>query len=202
MKHILLVTALAVLAANPALAYQGKGSGKFMRFFDANQDGVVTMDEFDQSARQRFKRIDADNSGQISTEEFRSYIKQRRAERKAAKFKRIDTDNDGQVSKEEFIAYQMKKAQRKFTYLDRDNDGHLSVEEITRHHRGHKRSHRKHIFHKLDANGDGNITGQESYTAWLNWFKRIDANADQSVTEDEVKAYRAKKWQQRHSRDK
>jgi hypothetical protein len=38
----------------------------------------------------------------------------------------------------------------------------------------------------LDGNGDGQVTKEESETAWLNWFNRLDVNGDQVVTVEEI----------------
>ncbi len=196
-KSLALLTLLCLGTASPATFAGNHGKGKFMNFFDANNDGTVTLDEFNESAKQRFTRIDSDGNASLTKEEFRAYIKSRRAERKQRRFAKIDTDNDGQLSKDEFIAFKMKKAERKFTRMDSDGDGVISAEEHVAC-KGGKHGKRKRrggkIFQHMDANDDGNISQEESYAAWLNWFKRIDTNADNVVTAEEIQAHR----QQRH----
>ena len=118
MKKIFTLLTLACLAATSTTVLAGgHGKGKFMNFFDTNQDGTVTIDEFNDSAKARFKRIDSNNDGNVSEDEFRTYIKSRRAERKQQHFAKMDTDKDGQLTKDEYIAYKQKKAERKFPNL-------------------------------------------------------------------------------------
>ncbi len=195
----LIITSLAT-ASGLVSADGGHGSGKFMRFFDANNDGTVTLDEFNDSAKARFERMDSDGDGKVSKDEFRSYIKARRAEHMERKFARMDADQDGKVSREEFLAYKAKKAERKFARMDKNNDGVISKEEHASCKGGKHGKHKRHggkIFYHIDKNGDGFITQSESYEAWLNWFNRIDSNADKVVTADEVKAYREQRRKKR-----
>jgi hypothetical protein len=60
-------------------------------------------------------------------------------------------------------------------------------------HHGKRENHGARIFARLDGNGDGNVTRDESQQAWTKWFGKIDTNKDSVVTMDEVKAYRKAK---------
>jgi len=178
------------MSVGPASAGPGHGhsKGRFMAFFDTNGDGSVNMAEFNSAAMSRFNRIDADNSGLISKDEFKAYVRSRKAERKLRRFKRIDTNGNGTVERQEFLAHKQAKAERRFTRMDKNGDGSVSQKELASHQ---KRKHRgKRMFNRLDGNADGQISQKESMNAWSNWFKRIDANNDQVVTTGEVKAYR------------
>jgi Ca2+-binding EF-hand superfamily protein len=178
-----------IMCSSLALAHGG-GTGKFMRFFDTNKDGVVTQDEFDAAMNTRFQHMDSDHNGTVSMQEFHNYLRQRRQEHKQAWLKQMDSNGDGSVSQDEYIAYQTKKAQSRFTRLDKNHDGVLNADELGKcsHHRRHHGG--KGLFHKLDANGDGVITLEESRAAWSNWFTRLDSNGDKVVTSDEVNAFR------------
>jgi Ca2+-binding EF-hand superfamily protein len=184
----------SLLSSTLALA-EGGGTGKFMHFFDSNKDGIVTLDEFEAAMKTRFERMDSDHNNVVSKEEFRSYLKQRRAEHKQRRLQTMDANGDGQISKDEFIKYQTSKLERHFTRLDKNHDGLLSVAELDSGHR-HHRHHGKHLFYKLDANGDGVITQEESRAAWSSWFVRLDSNKDNVVSGDEVRAFR----EQRHTK--
>ena len=185
----------------PALGGDGKysnGKSRFMSFFDTNGDNIVTMEEFNTAAAARFNRIDADSNGVISKDEFHAYMGKKRQERNAQRFQMMDSDADGQVSQQEYLTYKQQKAERRFKSMDLNNDGVVSQEEYeARKSRwsGRKHGHRGKggIFAKLDANGDGQITRDESLAAWTSWFKRIDANGDQIVTAEEVRDYRNNK---------
>ncbi|WP_455207869.1 EF-hand domain-containing protein [Kaarinaea lacus] len=190
------MTVLSVPALADTDGHNGKG--RFMSFFDTNGDNVVTMDEFNDAAAKRFDTIDTGKDGVVSKEEFQSYIAQKRSARHDEKFQSMDTNNDGQVSREEYISYKQKYAENRFQGMDTNSDGVVSKEEFDAHKSqwsGHKQGHfgKRDIFAKLDANNDGQLTREESLTAWTNWFKRIDVNSDQVVTAEEVREYRSNK---------
>ncbi|WP_455223547.1 EF-hand domain-containing protein [Kaarinaea lacus] len=190
-----------VVLSTPVLAGSdkyGDGKGPFMSFFDTNGDNLVTMEEFNAAAAKRFETMDVDKNGVVSTEEFQSFVMEKRKERHEQRFLSMDSNNDGQISQEEYISYKQQWAERRFQGMDTNNDGVVSKEEYeARKSRWSGHKHGRHgkdgIFAKLDADGDGQLTREESLTAWTNWFKRIDANGDQIVTADEVRDYRNKK---------
>jgi hypothetical protein len=206
------LAALLCFAATPVLAGPGQGyagKGKFMNFFDSNDDGVVTMEEFKDSSAARFDKMDADHDNTVTQDEFSGYVGQRREEHRQQRFESIDSNKDGQLSKDEYSAYTQQKAERRFAGIDSNGDGLISSEEYSvrqygkhkdghndrhhggdyGHHQGHKKGHG--FFNRLDTNNDGQLTKDESLAAWTNWFKRIDKNGDQVVTADEVQNYRS-----------
>lgn len=189
------VLAIITMSANAGSGHHPGGKGKFMSFFDSNEDKIVTLDELNEGSAKRFTQMDVDGNNIVSAEEFKTYIKQRRQERRQARFKMMDSNSDGAVSEGEYTDYKLKKAKRRFMSMDANKDGVINNDEFTQHKRyrhGGKRKHYrgKRFFSKLDTNGDGQVTREESISAWSNWFKRIDADNDQIVTADEVKEYR------------
>lgn len=221
MKHIPLTSfALcllgALLMAAPAYAGGGHyGQNRFMRFFDANEDGAVTTEEFNQASAERFKRMDSDADGKLTEDEFASYVQARRAERHQRRFARMDSNGDNKLTLEEFFAYKRQRAERKFARMDEDGDGVVTAEEFSgcRHHGSRSGEHgpgtsgkrdsaaARHsgamgrtvgarVFARLDADGDGQVTQAESHAAWRNWFARLDANGDNTVSADEVRQAR------------
>jgi hypothetical protein len=193
---------LLCFAATPVLAgseHGHGGHGKFMSYFDSNNDGVVTMEEFKESSSTRFDNMDTNHDNSISAEEFGSYVVQRKEQRQQQRFASMDSNKDGQVSKEEFLNHAQQKAEDRFAGLDANSDGIISSEEFDvrpkgkhghsdKHHQGHKMGHG--FFNRLDTNHDGQVTRDESVAAWSEWFKRIDKNGDQVVSVEEVQNYR------------
>lgn len=193
-RTTLMIGVLSLGLSTAGVALADKGPGKFMRFFDSNQDGTVTLEEFNQASAERFARMDADGDGNMTRDEFRDYVKSRRAERKQAKFQRMDSDGDGSVSQAEYVAYKTAKAERRFAYMDKNGDGKVDQGEYASCMKKRGHHHKGRLFDKLDANGDDVVTQAESHAAWSEWFKRIDANQDNLVTQDEVMQYRKHKW--------
>ncbi len=177
------------------------GKGRFMALFDTNGDDVVTMEEFKQAAAERYKLMDSDSSGTVTQEEFRTYLAEKRQKWKAMKFERADADKDGNITQAEYLNYKQQEAQRRFQQMDADGNGLVSVDEFSKSRSGY-RKYGKHgkgnIFARLDKNGNGEITQEESLTAWTEWFTRIDSNGDNVVTAEEVREYRLKKYSEKN----
>lgn len=185
---------LLIIFSGSAIADSDRhGKGRFMALFDTNSDDVVTTDEFKEAAAERFKKMDSDSSGTVTQEEFRAYLAEKRQKWTAMKFQKIDSDQDGNVTEAEYLDYKQQKAQRRFRQMDVDGNGVISAEEFknNRRHGGKYGKHGKgRIFSKLDRNSNGEITQDESLSAWTEWFTKIDSNGDKVVTADEVRDYR------------
>ena len=195
-------SALAAWAVGFAMPVQAD-QNRFMHYFDSNNDGVVTSEEFNQASGDRFTKMDANADGKVTLEEFTKYVRARRDHFRDKRFTAMDTDKNGIISKEEWLAAQQARALRMFSKLDQNADGSISTDEFKDrqhdgHHNGehngrhgdkHKRSHGRFsekVFLHMDTNGDGVVTLDEGQTAWSQWFKRLDTNGDGNVTADEV----------------
>jgi Ca2+-binding EF-hand superfamily protein len=193
-QALIAASAMVVCAAGFALPAQA-GQGHFMRYFDSNNDGVVTPEEFNQASGERFTKMDANGDGKVTVEEFTNYVQTRRADHREKRFEGMDSDKNGSISKEEWLAAQQARAERKFQRMDKDSNGSISTEEYQscnhkgKHKHGHKHKGGKfsaRIFSHMDTNGDGVVTQDESHAAWTNWYKKLDANGDGTVTADEI----------------
>jgi EF hand domain-containing protein len=91
---------------------------EMMHKIDTNQDGKVSMAEWDAYQQQLFVMMDADKSGALDDKEFMQTHRNdvvsfatggfASALRTSEMFAKLDTDRDGKVSREEFAAYQSK----------------------------------------------------------------------------------------------
>ncbi len=196
MKYLITIAILTGTIFVSGTAFAQRGHNKFMRFFDSDKDGNVTMQEFDKAAKSRYQRMDKNNDGKMTDDEFKAYLSERRDERRNKKFQKMDANKDGAVSKDEYIAYQTNKAEKRFSRMDTDKNSMLTQEENNKRGKRRRPGGNK-MLKRLDTNNDGIVTQKESYNAWSNWFGRIDANGDKTVTKEEVRAYRDKKRRQK-----
>jgi len=202
MRKILIASvgavALAIGAAGIALAQNEHGSAPGPRgghgFFqaDANNDGVVTRQEFDAGRAATFARLDADHNGQLSREEMRGGMRGwrhggRGGGRGMFSLARLDTNNDGNISREEFLA----RPTATFARLDRNNDGVISVDERPqRPQNGNSGDGQRRERPNFDTNGDQQISLTEFQAMGARMFDRLDANHDGRVTQEEAQAAR------------
>ncbi|MDR7118764.1 dockerin type I domain-containing protein [Caulobacter sp. BE254] len=101
---------------------------------DANGDGAVSAQEFEDAAKARFSRMDANHDGVIDAAELAAIqqrMEARRAERPDAGkgdgggWAAMDADHDGKITEAEALA----AAKTRFAALDADKDGVLSPAE-------------------------------------------------------------------------
>src|SRR5262245_31165077 len=86
--------------APPAPADAGHGRGGFFMRADANNDGIVTLAEFNASRAAEFARLDTNHDGQLSRDEMRAGRRWGRDHGGAGapggdRLARLDTNHDG-----------------------------------------------------------------------------------------------------------
>ena len=130
--------ALAIAATGVAYARgpmgcggPGMGPGRMMQGmfdrFDADKNGVVTLEEVLKTADARFDQVDADKSGTVDKAEIDAFFAKFAPPQAAAHFlAKHDLDGDGKVAKAEFES-PMKK---RFALFDRNDDGKVTREEL------------------------------------------------------------------------
>jgi Ca2+-binding EF-hand superfamily protein len=137
------------LAAAGPLVAQDSGQGgdaseqrenraeKMFARFDTDQDGRITLEEFEASRKDRFANADQNSDGSISRDELIAAIVARasdRAETVAERmFSRLDADDDGLISADEIPA---DRAATLFARLDANGDGSIVLAEIGELRRG------------------------------------------------------------------
>ncbi len=91
---------------------------------DKNGNGVIDKDEFKGPA-EMFAKIDADNSGTITKEEFLTYLRKNAVGNMEERFKQMDKNGNGVIDKDEF-----KGPAEMFAKIDADNSGTITKEEL------------------------------------------------------------------------
>ena len=141
----LLLLALA-LPTTVALAAPHEGSA-FIRDFDADRDGQVTLAEFGGARHARFKATDANGDGTVSEEEYLNEYRARLEQQLAAsdlaeekkteerqrqirqthvRFGVLDTDKDGKMTEAEYNA----SGARAFAEQDDDKNGIVTAADV------------------------------------------------------------------------
>lgn len=135
--------ALAGAAGSAAIAADGKekrGGDRGTRFerADADQSGDVTFEEFAAAMNTRIGKADADGDGKMTVAEIATEIERMRAERRAQRIvDRFDTDGDGMLTLAEIESRQKKM----FALMDRNDDGKIVEDEMPKRMHRHKGRH-------------------------------------------------------------
>ena len=113
---------------------QEDASSRMFRNLDKDKDGKLSVDEFPEKFKPRFKSLDSNGDGYVDLEEHRAQRRKMEEVRKKAEeqadriFKARDKDGDGRLSKEELP----EQAAKMFSRIDRDGDGAVSKQEYVR----------------------------------------------------------------------
>ena len=147
-----------------------KAQSRFERM-DANQDGFVSFEEYANYWTNVAKEADTNKDGKIDAAETKARANKRVAER--------DVNKDGAVSQEELIGAKSNvkgdaKKSAKFADLDTNKDGKLSVSEVN--------AGAANWFAKMDKNNDGKAGAAEAEGAMAEAFAIMDIDKDGVVT--------------------
>jgi Ca2+-binding EF-hand superfamily protein len=182
----------------------GHGRGGFLMRADANNDGVVTRQEFDTSRVAEFVRLDVNRDGQLSRDEMRAGRHWGGHGRGGPDgggpggpgghrfdLARLDTNHDGAISHQEFNA----RPDGMFDRLDTNHDGVISAQEQQAAQQAMQQriAERRANRPDPDTNGDGSISRAEWDAMGAAMFQRMDANNDRRVTREEAEAARPRR---------
>jgi Ca2+-binding EF-hand superfamily protein len=106
------------LAGAPALA-AGVTADAFIRQWDADHDGMLSLDEVKKAAEARFDALDRKHDGTLDRKELGATVA-------AQEFRRADTDKDGKLDKNEYLAL----VENLFRAADKTGSGKLDKKQL------------------------------------------------------------------------
>jgi len=133
-----------VFVINTVMAKPQSDLGKAgMKHIDSNDDGKLSLEEFQNKNPGPFDRLDEDGDGSIYWHELEAHHMEVQ-EKMRKKFDRADANGDGLISGEEIVAAQT----RAFNRMDRNGDNFLSRRELIY-------AHKKRLSHMRENKREG-----------------------------------------------
>ena len=168
----------AGMCAGRAAAEPGARVTRMFERLDANNDGVITKDEF-KGPEQAFARMDANGDGKVTQEEATQAAGQFReragrlmdpAKRWEMMLERHDANQDGKLTKDEFPG-----PDELFARIDANGDGAITEDEmLNMPGPGARMGRGAGLIGRMDQDGDGKVTKDE----WVAAFDKLDTNGD------------------------
>ena len=186
MKKMIVLGGVAVLAMSGAALAQTDSDGQ--RGWRMDPNARVSQAEFVDRRVARLTTMDANGDGVVAREEMQAQRQARMAERRSQMFERMDVDSDGSITRAEYDA---AHAQRMEQRAERGEAGER------RGGRGHRGGHRMGM--RLDRDGQGVNIDQARQRA-TEQFGRMDADGDGFVTGAEMRAQHEARRTERQAR--
>jgi Ca2+-binding EF-hand superfamily protein len=185
----------AVAILRTELKYPEDKALHFVKRFDHNKDGRLSMSEFSQFKNKieetkvrivpKFKEYDKDGNGYITLEEASSILQSRPFNFPPGKvvmlLKKFDKDGNGKLDIEEFADFYAEakatneEITNRFAQLDRDGNGVLSPEEVVnviKEMMGFDEDRAVSLMQMFDQNQDGSLDKTEFMQLWASMFGR------------------------------
>ena len=186
MKKMIVLGGVAVLAMSGAALAQTDSDGQ--RGWRMDPNARVSPAEVVDRRVARLTTMDANSDGVVAREEMQAQRQARMAERRSQMFERMDVDSDGSITRAEYDA---AHAQRMEQRAERGEAGER------RGGRGHRGAHRMGM--RLDRDGQG-VNIEQARQRATEQFARMDADGDGFVTGAEMRAQHEARRAERQAR--
>ena len=189
MRKMIVLGGVAALAMSGAAIAQTNDEGQ--RGWRMDADARVSQAEFVDRRVARLTAMDANGDGVVAREEMQAQRQARMVERRSRMFERMDADSDGSITRAEYDASHAQRAER------------MAERRAERREAGQRRGWRGHrgqrMGMRLDQGGQG-VNIEQARQRATEQFGRMDADGDGFVTGAEMRAQREARRAERQAR--
>ncbi|MFT4954009.1 MAG: hypothetical protein ACI8U3_000371 [Brevundimonas sp.] len=189
MRKMIVLGGVAALAMSGAAIAQTNDEGQ--RGWRMDADARVSQAEFVDRRVARLTAMDANGDGVVAREEMQAQRQARMVERRNRMFERMDADSDGSITRAEYDASHAQRVERMAER--RAERGEAGQRRGWRGHRGQRMGMR------LDQGGQG-VNIEQARQRATEQFGRMDADGDGFVTGAEMRAQREARRAERQAR--
>lgn len=178
MRMTIILGGVAALAMSGAAMAQPQDTQRGARM---DPNASVSQAEFVERRVARLTAMDADGDGVVSRDEMRAHRQTRAADMRGRMFERMDADSDGSLTRAEYDAAHERMAER-MTQRRAERGDRAGANRAWRGHRGQRAGMR------LDRDGQG-VNIEQARQRAAEQFARMDADGDGQVTGAEMRAH-------------
>ncbi len=182
MRMTIILGGVAALAVSGAAMAQPQDSHRDARM---DPNASISQAEFVDRRVARLTAMDADGDGVVSRDEMRAHRQARAADMRGRMFERMDADSDGALTRAEYDAAHEQRRERmaeRMTQRRAERGDRAGPSRAWRGHRGHRAGMR------LDRDGQG-VNIEQARQRAVEQFARMDADGDGQVTGAEMRAH-------------
>jgi len=155
----------------------------FIKLYDKDNDGSLSMQELPERYRHNFARIDTNKDGKLSREELRRGMLHLHPRRRPSDvvFNLVEMSDC-----DECCAEELQRIYAFLRKLDTDRDGKIHADELKTAREGLLQARVDRIMKELDADKDGKISREEAKGQIKKFFNDLDANKDGFIDRAEL----------------